>query len=184
MKRKYNTVGGGAKTNINGLSFERDTDLLDAFNSLKNYHINVLPYDEAPRTGEVFKNNKLIGLFFEQNSLYKRFLEPKGINALDLVSTKLRPDSVFINLINDTVYIIEKKYQAQSGSVDEKLQTCHYKKRYYKKLFKNLNLEVEFYYILNNWFTQERYKDVFDYIDEVGCKKFINFIPFEDLGIK
>ena len=183
MKRSYNTVGGGAKTNINGLTFERDTDLLDAFSVIENCRINILPYDEVPRTAEIFINDKLIGLFFEQNSLYKRFLEPKGVNALELVSAKLRPDSVFLNLINKKVYIIEKKYQASSGSVDEKLQTCHYKKRYYSKLLNSLNYEVEFYYILNDWFLHQRYKDVFDYIDEVGCKKFINFIPLEDLGI-
>ena len=79
MKRKYNTVGGGAKTNINGLTFERDTDLLDAFSFIENCRINILPYDEVPRTAEIFINDKLIGLFFEQNSLYKRFLEPKGV---------------------------------------------------------------------------------------------------------
>ena len=67
-------------------------------------------------------------VFFQQNSLYKRFLEPKGINALELVSAKLRPDSVFLNLINKKVYIIEKKYQASSGSVDENFKHVIIKK--------------------------------------------------------
>ena len=42
MKRKYNTVGGGAKTNINGLTFEREPDLLDAFSFVENCRINIL----------------------------------------------------------------------------------------------------------------------------------------------
>ena len=41
--------------------------------------------------------------------------------------------------------ILLKKNINSSGSVDEKLQTCHYKKRYYSKLLNSLNYEVEFF---------------------------------------
>ena len=78
MKRKYNTVGGGAKTNINGLTFERDTDLLDAFSFIENCRINILPYDEVPRTAEIFINDKLIGLFSNKIAYIRDFLSQKG----------------------------------------------------------------------------------------------------------
>ena len=58
------------------------------------------------------------------NHFWKKNVHWKTIN-----SKKYLPDSVFYNLSNDTVYIIEKKYQAGTGSVDEKLQTCDFKKK-------------------------------------------------------
>ena len=106
------------------------------------------------------------------------------MNWKKLISKKYLPDSVFVNDLNNTVYVIEKKFQEGGGSVDEKLQTCDFKKQIYERLLKSLNVRVEFYYILNDWFRKEEYSDVFNYIHKVGCKKFINFIPFKELGIK
>ena len=42
---------------------------------------------------------------------------------------------------------------------------------------------MEYYYLLNDWFDKEVYKDVFKYIEEVKCKFFIDFIPFNELGL-
>jgi hypothetical protein len=86
-------------------------------------------------------------------------------------------------LVGKTVYIIEKKYQAGSGSVDEKLQTCDFKKKQYIKLFKPLNIKVEYYYVLNDWFRRPEYEDVFEYIESVGCKYFIEELPLEEVGL-
>ena len=47
------------------------------------------------------------------------------------------------------------KYQEVTGSVDEKLQTCDFKKKQYKKLMAPFNIEVEYIYILSPDF--ERY---------------------------
>ena len=87
--------------------------------------------------------------------------------------------------MNKTVYIIEKKFQAGSGSVDEKLQTCDFKKKIYTKLIKKCktNYSTEYYYLLNNWYKREEYKDVKSYILSVGCKYFIDRIKLTDLGI-
>ena len=93
------------------------------------------------------------------------------------------PDSVFYNISNKTVYIIEKKYQEGPGSVDEKLQTCDFKKKVYMKSVNPMGLKMEYYYLLNDWFDKPVYKDVFDYIKEVECKFFIGFIPFYELGL-
>ena len=67
--------------------------------------------------------------------------------------------------------------------MDEKLQTCDFKKKIFAKLIEPLNLKIEYYYLLNDWFTKPQYKDVFEYIESVNCKKFIEFIPFEELGL-
>jgi hypothetical protein len=81
------------------------------------------------------------------------------------------------------VFIIEVKHQEVAGSVDEKLQTCDFKKKQYIKLFSELNYEVEFDYILDDWFKNPKYKDTLDYIISVGCKYYFNYIPLNNLGL-
>jgi hypothetical protein len=46
------------------------------------------------------------------------------------------------------MYIIEIKYQETAGSVDEKLQTCDFKKKQYERLLRPLKLIVEYCYVL------------------------------------
>jgi hypothetical protein len=97
------------------------------------------------------------------------------------LSKKLLPDGAL--LVGNTMYVIEKKYQAGSGSVDEKLQTCDFKKKQYIKLFSPLNINVEYYYVLNDWFDKPQYRDVFDYIKSVGCKYFIEDLPLNEVNL-
>ena len=52
-------------------------------------------------------------------------------------------------MVNNTLFIIEMKFQEVAGSVDEKLQTCDFKKKQYKRLMAPLNIEVEYVYILD-----------------------------------
>ena len=174
MRRQPNTVGGGSRTNENGLSFEGRTDLLESFHNHPDFDV---------RENQVFQNNNLVGEYYEKHSFYKQFLEVNGVDWKNIVSKKYLPDSVFVNHTNNTIYVIEKKFQEGSGSVDEKLQTCDFKKKIYQQLLFSLDYEVNYYYLLNDWFTKSEYRDVFDYIDSVGCKKFIEFIPFEELGL-
>ena len=174
MVRKPNTVGGGAKTNANGLSFEGRTDLLEAFQNHPDFTV---------KENKVFRGGECVGLYFEKYNFYSTFLEKKGIDWKSRISKKYLPDSVFINTKNNIAYIIEKKYQEYSGSVDEKLQTCDFKRKIYVKLLSGITNKVNYYYLLNDWFSQSQYDDVFDYIESVGCKKFINFIPFDEFGL-
>lgn len=173
MAKKPNIVGGGAKTNVNGLHFEGRTDLRDAIRNHPLYNLN---YDE-----QVIKDGVVVAKYYEKHGLYKKFLEPKGINYKKILSKKLLPDGAL--LVDNTLYIIEKKYQAGAGSVDEKLQTCDFKKKQYQKLLKPLNISVEFYYVLNDWFDKPDNKDVFEYIKSVGCKYFIEELPFNEIGL-
>ena len=68
MRRRPNKIGGGSKTNLNGLSFEGRTDLLGSFNQNPNFEV---------KNKKVFKNNKLVGEYFEKHDFYKSFLEKK-----------------------------------------------------------------------------------------------------------
>lgn len=167
-----NTVGGGAKTNVNGLHFEGRTDLLEALRKHPDFEVE---------DNMVKKKGELVAHYFEKHSLYKLFLIPKGIDYRRLLSKKLLPDGAL--LVGKTIYIIEKKYQAGSGSVDEKLQTCDFKKKQYTKLFQPLGITVEYYYVLNTWFDNPCNRDVFDYIRSVGCKYFIEDLPLNEVGL-
>ncbi len=173
MAKTPNTVGGGAKTNLNGLQFEGRTDLREAIRQHPIYQLN--------ENDEVVKNKLVVAQYFEKNGLYKKLLEPKGINYKTVLSKKLLPDGAL--LVGDTLYIVEKKYQAGAGSVDEKLQTCDFKKKQYQKLFTPLGINVEFYYVLNRWFEQDSNRDVFEYIKSVGCKYFIEVLPLDEIGL-
>ena len=46
-----------------------------------------------------------------------------------------------------------------------------------------LNINVEYYYVLNDWFEKPQYKDVFEYVESVGCKYFIQELPLIELGL-
>jgi len=173
MARTPNTVGGGASTNFNGLRFEGRTDLLQAINLHNDYTIR--------NANEVVKNDVVVALYFEKHSLYKNYLLPNGIDYKTVLSKKLLPDGAL--LVGDIIFIIEKKYQAGAGSVDEKLQTCDFKKKQYIKLFAPLNISVEYYYVLNDWFDKPQYQDVFDYIESVGCRYFIENLPLSELNL-
>lgn len=172
MARKPNTVGGGSNTNLNGLAFEGRTDLREAIEKHPDYSIE---------ENLVYKNDEVVAYYFEKYGLYKKLLKPRGINYKEYLSKRLLPDGAL--LVEDTLFIIEKKYQASSGSVDEKLQTCDFKRKQYQRLLEPLNIHVEYYFILNDWFDQPMYDDVFNYIESVGCKYFINKIPLSELNL-
>ena len=168
-----NTHGGGAKTNEVGLKFEQDTSLTNALVAAGYFISN----------GEVYAHRDKIALVASKNDLYKRLLEPRGIDFKKIISKKLLPDDALYVYDTNTVYIIEKKFQHKAGSVDEKLQTCAFKKLQYQRLFEKLGSNVEYLYVCNDWFKREEYADVREYINEVGCHIFFNEIPIAFLGL-
>lgn len=94
-----------------------------------------------------------------------------------ILSKKLLPDDSIYVIVNNTFFVIECKFQKVAGSVDEKLQTCDFKKKQYKKLLSQLNMEVEYIYLLSDWFKQSQYRDVLEYIISVGCSYYFEYIP-------
>lgn len=162
--------GGNTKT---GLIYEAKVDLTTFLNGQKGYVVKDM---------DIFYNEELVGNIFKKHGLYK-FLKQKGIDWREHLSKQLLPDNCIYVIINNTMNIIEVKHQEVGGSVDEKLQTCDFKKKQYIKLFSELNYKVEFMYILSDWFRQECYKDTRDYIISVGCSYYYNYIPLHELGL-
>lgn len=162
--------GGNTKT---GLIYEAKVDLTTFLKEQDGYQIKNM---------EVFYDEKLVGYIFKKRGLYK-FLARKGVDWRKHLSKQLLPDNCIYVIVNNTVNIIEVKYQTVGGSVDEKLQTCDFKKKQYIKLFSELNYKVEFMYILSDWFRQDCYKDTRDYIISVGCYYYYNYIPLHELGL-
>lgn len=167
---------GGAKTNQNGLKFEKDVELA---NLLKSRGYRLVDND----IGQIlYLGEDELGILIKKHGLY-RFLNSKGIDYKEYLSRRLLPDNAFLNFKNKTFYILEVKFQSGSGSVDEKLQTCHYKLRQYNKLLSKLNYKVEFSYVLNDWFKDSGYRDTLGYVEEAGCRYYFTELPSSDLGL-
>lgn len=163
---------GGSKTRV-GLNFESRVDLLSVFVSTPPYSVN---------NNSIFYNDKEVAISIKKNALYK-FLEEHGVDYKVVISKKLLPDEALYVPTQKKVFIIEIKFQEVAGSVDEKLQTCDFKKKQYQKLFKLLEIEIEYVYILSDWFKKEEYKDVLNYISEVGCHYYFRTLPLDFLGL-
>lgn len=83
---------------------------------------------------EVYSNDELLGYSINQAKFSTVFLRNEGVDYLSINSKRWDPDEAFINIHTNTVYIIEKKFQHCSGSVDEKLATFPFKIFEYEKL--------------------------------------------------
>lgn len=162
--------GGNTKT---GLTFEGKTELAEFLNLQKGYKVI---------DGKVFYNNELVGRIFKKFAFYK-FLEELEIDWKNLISKRLLPDDSIFVIVANTLFIIECKFQQVAGSVDEKLQTCDFKRKQYQKLLSKANIEVEYIYLLSDWFRKPEYKDVLDYIHSVHCYYFFEYIPLAKLGL-
>lgn len=165
---------GGANTTISGLKFEQKIDVKTAFQVLNGYEV---------RDNVVYFEGEKVAELFRKNDFYKKFLKRYGIDWKDVLVKRLLPDECIFVLHNNTVFIVEKKFQHGVGTVDEKLQTCNFKLVQYKKLLLKTKLKVEYGYVLNDWFNQPNYKDVLDYIISVNCFYFFEELPFSFLGL-
>ncbi|MBU1036425.1 hypothetical protein KKF32_00125 [Patescibacteria group bacterium] len=124
-----------------------------------------------------------MAILFKKYSLYK-YLKNKGIDYTKLISKRVLPDDAIFVIVNNTFFILEIKFQEVSGSTDEKLQTCDFKIKQYRKLLSQLNVEVKYIYILNDWFKKPEYKDVLDYIISIdGCYYYFNYLPLQKIGL-
>ena len=166
----------GGKAGINtktGLKFEGKTDLATFLDKQKGY---------AVKDENVYYNDKLVARVFKKYRFYN-FLEEYGIEWNKIIRRQLLPDDCIFVIIENKLFIIECKFQQVEGSVDEKLQTCDFKKKQYQKLLAKANIEVEYVYLLSEWFKNEKYQDVLDYIHSVGCYYYFEYIPLNKLGL-
>lgn len=163
---------GGAKTYRTGLEFERNTSLEDALRAA-SFEVE---------TFKVSKDGIYLGDLLGKARLYK-FLEANNVDWRTRVSSRLLPDEALYSLRAQKLTVIEKKWQEVQGSVDEKLQTCGFKMRQYRNLVDGLGIQVQFVYLLNDWFTQPKYTDVLAYIRESGADYHFKSVPLELLDL-
>lgn len=163
--------GGNTKT---GLIFEGKTDLATFLAGQNGYRVV---------DTNVYFDDELVARVFKKHKFYSVFLKELGINWQDYISKQLLPDDCIFVIIRNTVFIIECKHQEVAGSVDEKLQTCDFKKKEYKKLLSKANLDIEYIYLLDDWFRAPKYRDVLDYIHSVGCDYYFEYIPLYRFGL-
>jgi hypothetical protein len=171
--------GFGGGNTLTGLNFEREVDFQELLATKPGYELKTIP-DKAGRG--VFFKGKLVARCFRKSEFYK-FLDEEGVNWKPLLSKRLLPDDALLVIVRETLFIIEVKYQQVEGSVDEKLQTCDFKRKQYLKLVVGLGLKVEYVYVLNDWFKDPRYKDVLDYINSVNCHYKFGSLPLAWLGL-
>lgn len=164
---------GGANTKT-GLKFEKKIDVLKLLSKTKGYKV------ENEHT--ILYKGKEVARSYRKNALYK-YLESEDIDYKSRISKKWLPDEALFVVVNKTLFVIEIKYQKVGGSVDEKLQTCDFKKKIYSRIMAPLNIKVEYIYILSNWFQHPRYKDTLDYVISVGCHYYFEYFPLKLLGL-
>ncbi|MBF0330243.1 MAG: hypothetical protein HQL10_13910 [Nitrospirae bacterium] len=174
---KTGGVGGGST--LTGLHFERKVDFHELLKAIPGYELKKVPHKAG--LGVFFENN-LVARCFRKNDFYK-FLDEERVDWEKILSKKLLPDDALLVIVRETLFIIEVKYQQVEGSVDEKLQTCDFKRKQYLKLVSPLGIKVEYVYVLNDWFKNPKYKDVLDYIHSVNCHYKFNELPLAWLGL-
>ena len=170
--KKGGIGGGNTKT---GLNFEGQIDLVTFLSKQDGYEVK----DDT----EIFYNGEYVASSFKKHGLY-RYLEERNIDYKQHITKRLLPDDAIFVIKNNTFFILEIKFQEVAGSTDEKLQTCDFKIKQYRKLLSKLNVEVEYIYILNDWFQKEEYKDVLDYIISIkGCSYYFGYLPLQKIGL-
>ena len=173
------TGGKGGANTLTGLNFESKTDFQKLLRKINGYALQSV----KGTTGiGVYFQGKLVARCFRKHDFYK-FLEEANVDWRKIISKRLLPDDALLVIVRETLFIIEVKYQQVAGSVDEKLQTCDFKRKQYMKLTVSLGLKVEYVYVLNNWFKKPEYKDVLDYINSVNCHYKFNELPLTWLGL-
>lgn len=151
---------GGANTNKNGLPYENLTDLSNIFViKEKKNKFDVVKFPDSDL--EFISCQKRLHKYIESiNEKNKDILPAKGCKC---------PDESYVKIDNKKIFIIEKKFQQCSGSVDEKIQTAHFKKQHYQSLFPNYH--VEYIYCLSDWF-KNGYDAELNYLKNIGIPIF------------
>lgn len=113
---KKGGLGGG--NTITGLIYEGKVDLSVYLSQQKDYQV----------IGEsVLYKGETVAFVFKKHNFY-HFLKHNGVNWEKIISSQLLPDNCIYVIVNNTLFIIEVKNQNITGSVDEKLQTCDFKR--------------------------------------------------------
>lgn len=173
-------VGGkGGGNTITGLKFETKVDLKTLLENIPGYEVKKI---KGKAGNVIYYKGKMVARTFKKYEFYS-FLEENNINWKEIISKRLLPDDALLVIVRETLFIIEVKYQQVAGSVDEKLQTCDFKRKQFQKLVQPIGLKVEYVYVLSDWFKKPEYKDVLDYINSVNCHYKFGEVPLSWLGL-
>jgi len=164
---------GGNKT-LSGSEFEKKSSLENLFKSILGYEL---------KDDTVYYKKSKVAHYYLKYDFYSKFLKSNNIYWKEIITSRLVPDEAILVHKIMTMFIVEIKYQGDTGSADEKLQTCRFKTKQYKKLLKPLNIDVKYVYVLNDWFRRPKYRDVLEYIHQVGCYYFFNELPLKFLNL-
>ena len=156
------TGAGGANTNANGLSYEVLTNIDDTYNVLDDSIYKKIHFNGSPEY-ETYINVSKSKLHRYMNSIGE---ENQQINKLHGAR---QPDDAYINNVNNEIYIIEKKFQQNSGSVCEKLQTAPAKIWNYQQQYPNYT--IKYAYVLSDWF-KDNCKAEIQYLEHINIPIF------------
>lgn len=186
---KGNKYGGGANTNKNGRGFEGLTDLADSIrtNLIGKYNIDEKTMADKKKLKVYLIYDLLrkepVGGIYQQSRLYD-WLKAQDIDYKKYNSKRWMPDEAFINDRNKTVYIVEKKYQSGSGSVDEKVFGFPNKRRFYQRMVNDLDYQVEFIFLGNSsYWAEPRMRDYIIAMREDGVRVMFDDYEYEWLGL-
>jgi hypothetical protein len=163
---------GGANTNASGLPFELKTDLKTLLEAAGFEVTN----------GEVFRKGEYIGELASKKKIYS-FLDKKETIVAPPRVGKLWPDEALYIAGSDTLFIVEKKNQTVGGSTDEKIQTAVYKVYYYNMLLEGTGIKLKFMYLLSDWFRDEKYELVIDWLADNGVAVYFEEIPLTEFEL-
>lgn len=122
-------------------------------------------------------------IFKKKTGLLEKLEAP---NRYDFSKQKNPDEGILIKNLNDNslkFYVVEKKFQKTNGSADEKLETIHCKTEWFQNLFAGTLVQVEYVYLLNDWFLQYKYNDVRKYFARHNYKVMYEEYDLELLGL-
>lgn len=144
------TGAGGDNTNKNGCNYEDITYLP----TLLNIESNKVFFGNSNDYYYVYDKY----IILKKNGLYNYLYKDYNNNC----EKKLKPDECILNVSECILYILEKKFQQGSGSVDEKIQTALFKKWFYKEQYPKYT--IIYIYVLSDWFKQKKYRPEMRYL--------------------
>lgn len=131
-------------------------------------------------------------VYLNENGLYRKEMDIESDEDLDNVGVYvngvinieiIKPDDCVVNNMNNTIYIVEQKFQKSGGSVDEKIRTFDYRLKYFKKIFVPLGMKVKLIYVFNDWFKKKQYLNVKKEMMEAGIDIYYNSLPPHAIGL-
>ena len=87
------------------------------------------------------------------------------------------------SVIADIVTVFKLKDLDKNALIQILIEPKNSLVKQYQKLLSKANLDVEYMYLLSDWFRNEKYKDVLDYIHSVRCHYYFEYIPLTRLGL-